>query len=34
MRSMKHVASKANGAKQFPNVWLDFLFRFLSRKNE
>jgi hypothetical protein len=33
-RSFKHVALKASGAMQFPMYRLDFLVRFLSRKNE
>jgi hypothetical protein len=33
-RSFKHVALKVNGAVQFPMFRLDFLARFLSRKNE
>ncbi len=33
-RSFKHVALKASGALQFPMYRLDFLVRFLSRKNE
>ena len=33
-RSFKHVALKVSGAKQFPIHRLDFLVRFLSRKNE
>ena len=33
-RSFKHVALAVNVAKQFPIHRLDFLVRFLSRKNE
>jgi hypothetical protein len=33
-RSFKHVTLKENGAQQFPMYRLDFLVRFLSRKNE
>jgi hypothetical protein len=33
-RSFKHVALKVSDAKQFPMCRLDFLARFLSRKNE
>ncbi|MGG8497767.1 hypothetical protein ACQY1Q_15255 [Tenacibaculum sp. TC6] len=30
----KHEVFKMSGAEQFPNYRLDFLVRFLSRKNE